>query len=362
MILVPVPERNRVLLTLPKADLQYEWFGDLASSMVEKTDPFTGRTFRAKSDGSMALHFLCAYDFSITGEGYLISNGKEFAKKVMPLLQLSLVLLQNAIESGARMYDLPLPVHSWDQNTVKEMIQIMQMAFVNDEKPVEEQKRIEDFNEIIKATHGIKDKSPDEEAKLIRKLQMTGISSSMWELDAQLEEIDPEGKQRGLERITGLDGTDSWVKANNVKQWQLRSAVHLSGTSDTAQDHLVALKLANKATVANPKERLNKPADFAVEEEEEDGFEEAGDDLVPLPPSLKVNMSPQVGATRRRISVSKALGEGLLGKHEHSMHGHVSKAVAGSAAVSELDIQRRRASQEQADLRRRASLALDLAI
>ena len=111
---------------------------------MEKIDPFTGRTLQVKSDGNMSLHFLCAYDFSPVGNGYLIPNGREFASQIMPILQLSIILLKEVLNSGARMYNLPLPVHSWDPTTVKEMFSIMQMVFVNEEKPMEEQKRIED--------------------------------------------------------------------------------------------------------------------------------------------------------------------------------------------------------------------------
>ena len=352
VIMVPVPERKKVLLSIPKADLQYEWFGDSASSKVEKTDPFTGRTFLDTSDGSMVLHFLCAYDFSTAGSGYLIPNAREFAQQIMPILQLSLVLLKEAIEAGARMYDLPLPLHSWDQNTVKEMLEIMQMVFVNDEKPMEEQKRVEDLMDVIKATHGHKDKSPDEEGKLIRKLQMTGVSASMWELDNRMDLIDPEGKKRGLCRLTGLDGTEAWVKQENVKQWQLRSAVHLSGTASTAQEHLTALKNANGSAPAPkirpPKVKRNKQT------KDEDEFED-GDVLQELgpPPPLSVNMSPQVGATRRRISISKPLGDGLLSRN-YTMHEHATRELAGASF--------HRKGEEEEVRRRRASLALDLAI
>ena len=41
------------------------------------------------------------------------------------------------------------------------------MVFVNEEKPMEEQKRIEDLTEIVKSTHDFKQKSADEEARFI---------------------------------------------------------------------------------------------------------------------------------------------------------------------------------------------------
>ena len=356
IILVPVPERRKLLLSIPKADLQYEWFGDTASSMMEKIDPFTGRTLQVKSDGNMSLHFLCAYDFSPVGNGYLIPNGREFASQIMPILQLSIILLKEVLNSGARMYNLPLPVHSWDPTTVKEMFSIMQMVFVNEEKPMEEQKRIEDLTEIVKSTHDFKQKSADEEARFIRKLTTAGVSNSLWDLDDQLELMDPEGTHIGLRRLKGIEGTEAWVKDENIKQWQLRSAVQLAsiGRSGTAKENLKEIQLVHNSGSEMGKRPSkdkgeNSDDDDSVYSEKNDEFDEMGSSALPT------IISSQVGATRRRISVSKKLGDGLQLSNK-IMHDHAA-FVSGS-----VDAPKSREDEEIAQRKRRASLALDLAI
>ena len=93
----------------------------------------------------------------------------------------------------------------------------------------------------------------------------------------------------------------------------------------------------------------NSDDDDSVYSEKNDEFDEMGSSALPT------IISSQVGATRRRISVSKKLGDGLQLSNK-IMHDHAA-FVSGS-----VDAPKSREDEEIAQRKRRASLALDLAI
>lgn len=227
-ILVPVPERTKVLVDLPKADIQYEWFGDTPEAYEKRVDPFSGKEVLEKSSGDMNLHFLCACDLSaVGGPGIRISGARAWTPKVAPALRWTLLLLKEAIlhrSEGSALPRLPIPVRSSDPQSMLEMIDVMLAVYVDPDHQNKEQRTTADLAAI--ANKAMVHQSAAEEEAIIRTLQYR-MSDALFELSGTVAKLDPQ-QESFLQHMSFAPASDGkvgyWVAKANEERWQRHCA------------------------------------------------------------------------------------------------------------------------------------------
>ena len=271
VLVAPTKKRLQHLKHLSRSSIAKEWFGHDSSKRPLKASfdasheefghPPPHRGHHDIPEPDMCLYFLCAFDFSTCGPGYPVENARDIMHHIGPAMKLTLLLLKEALRSGWRLDNLPIPLETNDSKESLGVVALMEHIVdeamseggsqkidnpftSRDRNPAvklrsrnmaakhwRQQKAI--LGDIITMAYHEQEKSSE---GLIVDALRECMTQPLWYLDHFLADTDPVRESLPMERVTDLDGTVAWVAGGNLLKWELHSAVFMAHVKELKEE------------------------------------------------------------------------------------------------------------------------------